>query len=100
MKLIDKDALLRKLLEIPGVGSNSVAIEEILHFSEVKNNDKGCTYCNNGLVLNDTTNSEFKINLNVEEHEATISVEYDFEDGCDYGYSNYINYCPMCGRKF
>lgn len=53
----------------------------------IKNN-KGCQYCKHSEPLNDTSNSNFG-----------TATEYDDGDYADTGYSGYIQYCPMCGRK-
>lgn len=60
---------------------------------------KGCMYCKHGEPLNDTSNSNFATAIECEENGYYIATEYDDGDYADTGYSAYIQYCPMCGRK-
>ena len=60
---------------------------------------KGCQYCKHSEPLNDTSNSNFATAIECEENGYYIATEYDDGDYADTGYSAYIQYCPMCGRK-
>lgn len=69
-----------------------------LDLINIKNN-KGCQYCKHSEPLNDTSNSNFATAIECEENGYYIATEYDDGDYADTGYSAYIQYCPMCGRK-
>ena len=55
-----------------------------------------CVFCHGKADLNDTTNSDFQINIDPVEN--TLDATYDWGNG--YDYCNFpIRYCPMCGRS-
>lgn len=59
---------------------------------------KGCSFCNHGQPLNDTSNSDFAMVVRHDENDYYIETEYEGDGWNDSAYG-IIQYCPMCGRK-
>ena len=63
---------------------------------EIRKKHASCPYCHRVADLNDITNSDFQINIDLyDTDDARLNVEY--QGGVDYE-TAHINYCPMCGR--